>query len=469
MTSVRFPLILIAAAVVAAVLFGALVRSVRADEETWQTDFKTALDKAKKEKKYLLVDFTGSDWCGWCIKLHNEVFDKEPFKTDAPKQYVLVELDYPHQKKQPEELKKQNAELSDKYKIEGFPTVLLMDAEGQVIARTGYRDGGPEKYLKHLAEFGKIYENVVALKGKLNSVQGLARAKLLDEMVEGYKKLGNESDEVTGWCKEIIALDPDNKAGLKVKYEFPIEVAEAEKLASAGKMAEAKERLDKALTLKGVPAEMRQEGLMTKAGICESEGKFVDVIAALKAAKEAAPRSQAAAHLDELIEHFRKPAEAEAAVLKLEAALPTAKDLDRAKLLDKIITAKEKLPENETTVQNIVKWTDEIIAIDADNKAGLKTKYQFLVAYRDARNLANAEKIDGAAAALDKALTMPGLGGEELQKGLVFKAWIAHERHDSAQEISCFKKALAAAPESDLAPQVKQMIQRLEKGEKGEE
>ena len=93
-----------------------------AEEGLWQTDFKAALEKAKAEKKYVLVDFTGSDWCSWCIKLRGEVFDKEPFKTDAAKQYVLVELDFPQQKELPKDLKKQNEELRDKYKIQGFPT-----------------------------------------------------------------------------------------------------------------------------------------------------------------------------------------------------------------------------------------------------------------------------------------------------------------------------------------------------------
>ena len=103
---------------------GLFARRGSAAEDLWQTDFKAAQAQAKKEKKFLLVDFTGSDWCGWCIKLHNEVFDKEAFKSEAPKQFVLVELDFPHQKKQSDELKKQNKELSEKYNIEGFPTVL---------------------------------------------------------------------------------------------------------------------------------------------------------------------------------------------------------------------------------------------------------------------------------------------------------------------------------------------------------
>ena len=331
MVTYRLPLLLVAAVMVAALLFGVLARTVRAEEGMWQTDFKAAMAKAKADKKYMLVDFTGSDWCGWCIKLHNEVFDKEPFKTAAPKQYVLVELDYPQQKKQSDELKKQNSELSEKYKIEGYPSVLLMDAEGQVIARTGYRPGGPDDYLKHLADFGTIWQNVVALKGKLEGTAGLDRAKLLDQIVEGYKKLGNESDQVTDWCKEIIALDVDNKGGLKVKYEFPMKIEEAKKLVESGKADKGMALLDGALAMPGVPGELRQEGFMAKAEICETQGKFGDVMTALKAAKDAAPASEMNKQIDAMIEHFAKIAEAEEAVKKLEAELPEAKGLDRAR------------------------------------------------------------------------------------------------------------------------------------------
>ena len=254
-----------------------------------------------------------------------------------------MELDFPHQKEQSDELKKQNKELSEKYNIEGFPTVLLLDAEGQVIARTGYREGGPEEYLKQLAEFSKIYENVLALKAKLEKAQGLDRAKLLDQIVEGYQKLGNESDEVAAWSKEIIALDPDNKAGLKVKYEFPLTLAEARKLLQTGKSAEAEGVLDKALALKGVPGEMRQEGYMLKVEIAFSEKKFVDVVAALKLAKEAAPQSQMGKRIDALVEQFSKVAEAQEAADKLEAGLDKIEGTDRAKLLDKLVDAKQKL------------------------------------------------------------------------------------------------------------------------------
>lgn len=464
MNSARLPAFLTAAVLCAALVLGAFTRMGFAAEGLWQTDFKAAQSKAKEEKKYLLVDFTGSDWCGWCIKLRNEVFDKDPFKAEASKQFVLVELDYPHEKEQSDDLKKQNKELADKYNVEGFPTVLMMDSEGQVIARTGYREGGPEEYLKHLAEFSKIYENVLALKAKLEKAQGLDRAKLLDQIVEGFQKLGNQSEEVTAWSKEIIALDPDNKAGLRVKYEFPLTLAEANQLLQKGKAKEAAELLDKVLALKGVPGELRQEGYMLKVQIYASKKKLSDAVAALKLAKEAAPESRMAKQIDVWIQQFSKVAEAQEAADKLEAGLAKTEGLDRAKLLDKLVDAKQKLASFDPEAgEDVKRWTKEIITLDADNKAGLKKKYQFKAAMADAFALARTGKADEANAALDKALETAGISGDEVQQAQLLKAQLAFmQQHNEEEYVAQLKKALEAAPNGDLAPRIKMMLRQVE-------
>ncbi len=467
MKFVRLPLFVTVAALGVALAFGAFSCMGFAAEGLWQTDFKAAQAKAKEEKKYLLVDFTGSDWCGWCIKLRNEVFDKEPFKAEAPKQFVLVELDFPREKELSPDLKKQNKELSEKYKVQGFPTVLLMDAEGQVVARTGYREGGPDGYLKQLAEFSKIYQNVLVMKGKLEKIQGLDRAKLLDEIVESYQKLGNESDEVVAWSKEIIVLDPDNKAGLKVKYEFPMILAEANKLLQTGKSVEAKELLEKALALKGVPAEMRQQGYMAKVQISFSEKKFVDVVATLKLAKEAAPESRMGKRIDALISQFSKVAEAQEAADKLESGLAKTEGMDRAKLLDKLIDAKQKLLRFDPEAGlNVKKWTKEIIALDADNKAGLKKKYQFKAVLADADELMRAGKNEEANTALDKALETAGISGDEIQQAEVIKARLALMQRNEEQGVAHLKKALEAAPNGEFAPAIKMMLRQFDKPKK---
>ena len=117
----------------------------------WHTDFDAAKTLAAKEGKDLLVDFTGSDWCGWCIKLRKEVFDQEAFKKGVFDHFVLVELDFPRDRsKLSKETRAQNEQLKNRFAIRGFPTILLCDAEGRPYARTGYQPGGGEKYLAHL-------------------------------------------------------------------------------------------------------------------------------------------------------------------------------------------------------------------------------------------------------------------------------------------------------------------------------
>lgn len=113
----------------------------------WTTDFEAAKAQAKKEGKALLVEFTGSDWCPPCKKLHKEVFSKSSFVKSASQDFVLVELDFPQKKKLDADLKKQNEDLAKKYKVRGFPTVLLMDSNGRVFKKMSYQAGGVKPYL----------------------------------------------------------------------------------------------------------------------------------------------------------------------------------------------------------------------------------------------------------------------------------------------------------------------------------
>ena len=120
--------------------------------EVWMTDFAAAKIKAAAEQKPLLLDFTGSDWCGWCIKLDEEVFSQKEFKEFAADNLVLVELDFPRDKEQSEDLKAQNKALAEKYGIRGFPTILVLSSKGELIEKTGYQRGGSEAYVAHIKE-----------------------------------------------------------------------------------------------------------------------------------------------------------------------------------------------------------------------------------------------------------------------------------------------------------------------------
>ncbi|RTZ92442.1 MAG: hypothetical protein DSY92_02520, partial [Planctomycetota bacterium] len=119
----------------------------------WVMDISIAKELARKEGKDILINFTGSDWCGWCIKLNNEVFKHDSFLKGVADHFVLVEIDFPQDKsKLNDATKKQNEALQKTYQVQGFPTILLMDEQGRPYAKTGYRPGGPEAYLKHLTE-----------------------------------------------------------------------------------------------------------------------------------------------------------------------------------------------------------------------------------------------------------------------------------------------------------------------------
>jgi thioredoxin-related protein len=114
----------------------------------WLLKYDAAMAQAKKTGRPVLVDFTGSDWCSWCIRLKKEVFDTKAFIEWAKDHVILLELDYPARAKQPKDIVEQNEKLQKKYNVEGFPTVLFLDSKGKVIAQTGYLAGGPSVWIK---------------------------------------------------------------------------------------------------------------------------------------------------------------------------------------------------------------------------------------------------------------------------------------------------------------------------------
>ena len=145
--------------------------------EGWLTDLDAAKKQAAAENKDILIDFTGSDWCGWCIKLDKEVFATDAFK--AQKDFVLVSLDFPRKKQLPADQKAKNDALAQAWGIQGFPTIILANAAGEPYAQTGYQPGGPEKYLAHLAELRKknTPEGVNALKAEREQAAAAAKQR----------------------------------------------------------------------------------------------------------------------------------------------------------------------------------------------------------------------------------------------------------------------------------------------------
>lgn len=197
-----------------------------AAEADWIADYDEAVKIAKAEGKDLLVDFTGSDWCGWCIKLHDEVFSFEEFETYATEHFVLVALDFP----KAQEIKdlvpnpERNKELGEIFGVSGYPTILLVTPDGDVFGRTGYQAGGPAKYVEHLSEMltsGKVElaasNALVTEWAAATDENRTATWMRVMDTFEGLSADSVGSAPLLPIIREGLTLDPENKAGMKLR------------------------------------------------------------------------------------------------------------------------------------------------------------------------------------------------------------------------------------------------------------
>lgn len=118
----------------------------------WTDNYPRALQQAQAENKIILLDFTGSDWCGWCKKLDAEVFSKKAFESFAKSNLVCVKVDFPRGFNLPNKTVRQNAELARRHQVQGYPTIVLLTPDEKLIGHTGYRPDGADAYVKHLEE-----------------------------------------------------------------------------------------------------------------------------------------------------------------------------------------------------------------------------------------------------------------------------------------------------------------------------
>lgn len=175
----------------------------------WTTDLDAARTRAAAEGKSVLVDFTGSDWCGYCIQLKRNVFDTPEFEAYAKDKFLFVEVDVPQDiKRIGQELYNKNQQLCKQYKISGFPTIMVMSPEGYVIG--GFVGGSNMARTKDSLNAALQNAQKVQAASKL---QGVEKAKLLAEVhssLSGDLKAAN-----TAMRNDIAAADVDNVTGMK--------------------------------------------------------------------------------------------------------------------------------------------------------------------------------------------------------------------------------------------------------------
>lgn len=121
----------------------------------WTDDYTKAQATAKAERKLVLLDFTGSDWCGWCMKLDREVFSTQAFRDYAKANLVLVQVDFPRRRALQKNVQDQNNQLAGKFGVNGYPTIIILNGEGKQVGKLGYMPGGPAAFIAALNRLPK--------------------------------------------------------------------------------------------------------------------------------------------------------------------------------------------------------------------------------------------------------------------------------------------------------------------------
>ncbi len=115
---------------------------------TWASNFDAAKRQAKAENKPIFMYFTGSDWCPWCMKMDSQILSTSEFQQALGSKMVFVKVDFPRSTPQDHTTKEQNSKLSKEFGVKGFPTVIILDSDGQKIEQMGYQQGGGAAYAK---------------------------------------------------------------------------------------------------------------------------------------------------------------------------------------------------------------------------------------------------------------------------------------------------------------------------------
>lgn len=282
--------------------------SAIAGGEGWSSNFSASQKVAAEGKKDLLVDFTGSDWCSWCIKLNKEVFDHDEFRNGVKDSFVLVELDYPRDKsKLTEEVQAQNEAMMKTYPIKGYPTILLCDPEGKPYAATGYQQGGPEKYVEHLNELRGHKAARDSAFAKAAEAKGVDKAKqlvaALDAMELDDELVRNSYQDIAG---QIKAADPADETGFTKKLEGKKRLADFMKklgeFQKSGDKEGALAFMDRTLEDKDLSVDLNQHVHGHKAGFLMYADKKAEAAKVLEEGIAVAPDSEISAQLKQFLQ-----------------------------------------------------------------------------------------------------------------------------------------------------------------------
>lgn len=254
----------------------------------WMTDLDAAKAKAAAENKAVLVDFTGSDWCGWCVRLRKVVLDTPEFEAYAKDKFVFMEVDLPQNPKFDPALRARNEELAKQYGVNGFPTIMVLTPQGELA-------GGFNGYVPSVAAASEKLNAALATAELLKKAESQQGAEKLDSLLKAYRSLPEKmQDSAVSLRKRIIALDPQDTLGMARQQKIEDQRnAFQSALSSALSKAEALAAIEKALA--DAYPENKSGILQAKFQILMMGAQSVDDV------KAAAEAGRAAMELDPLI------------------------------------------------------------------------------------------------------------------------------------------------------------------------
>ncbi len=178
--------------------------SVYGKEISWMDNYPQAIKLAQEKSKPIVLFFTGSDWCAWCVKLEKEVFESTEFTTEIDDKLIFVKLDYPMKKQLEAKLKEQNEKLKARFYIRSFPTVIILSPDEKTIGITGYRAGGGKQYAEHIMKMVNEYSVYKKQMSFLDT--GKLSGKELKRLYQKSNEL-DLNDDATAIIKEGINSD----------------------------------------------------------------------------------------------------------------------------------------------------------------------------------------------------------------------------------------------------------------------
>jgi hypothetical protein len=289
-------------------LFLACLGLELAAADGWMEDLPAAQERAQREGRDLFIDFTGSDWCSWCIRLDREIFGRPEFLTAVREHFVLVKLDYLRKRPLPADRQAALDAISERYAIAGFPTVLLCTADGTAYARTGYLKLTPAAYADRLLAAQAARGREPELARQVADSRGPAQAAALHALIDHRDLMGSEITR--DLMQQAVAADPMGTLPATVTMRqrlAEMTITETLRAADTQKDDTQRERLiSQGLADSMLSAEFRQGLLMRRA-----MGKFqTDRAGArtdLDAAKALAPNSTAVEQIDLLLRVLMRP------------------------------------------------------------------------------------------------------------------------------------------------------------------